>query len=330
MSVIRGTSLAGFPELVAELGGDLAALLQVARIPRPAVGDHDSFLDWRQVAMVLEVAATTLGTPDLGRQLALRQGVEILGPVGVAVRTAETLGAALTAVGQYMSVYSPAIAVGVEPLNRRQARFRWGVVESHRTPHTQAAELAIGVSRNVMRLLLGADFVPTEVLLGHQPLTPVEEYVAYFGCPVRFGAPVEAGLTFPLGLLQRPLASDSEVHDVVRAYLTSIVVPSDEQELDPARVLVRRMLPTGALSLDLVAAHLAVHPRTLQRRLAQQGTSFAELLDDVRREEASRLLRETDLAMRQVAGVLGFSEQSVLSRACRRWFDASPSAVRAG
>ncbi|MGN6724025.1 MAG: helix-turn-helix domain-containing protein, partial [Marmoricola sp.] len=51
-------------------------------------------------------------------------------------------------------------------------------------------------------------------------------------------------------------------------------------------------------------------------------------VDDVRRAEAERYLRDTDMPLGQLAGVLGFSEQSVLSRACRRWFGASPTQVR--
>jgi AraC-like DNA-binding protein len=88
------------------------------------------------------------------------------------------------------------------------------------------------------------------------------------------------------------------------------------------------MLPTGGLDLDLIADQLAQHRRTLQRRLAAQDTSYADLVDRVRREEAERHLRDTDMPLGQLAGVLGFSEQSALSRACRRWFDASPTQVR--
>jgi AraC-like DNA-binding protein len=76
-------------------------------------------------------------------------------------------------------------------------------------------------------------------------------------------------------------------------------------------------------------AHLfSVHPRTLQRQLAAEGTTFEEVLDGVRREEARRYLTTTDLPLGQVAALVAFSEQSSLSHACRRWFDATPRALR--
>src|SRR5690242_14735069 len=101
MSLVRGTSLLGFTELVTELGGNAHELLQLAHLRPSAIGDPDSFLGYRSVVAVLEGAARATGAGDFGRQLATRQGLEILGPLGVAARTAPTVGAALQAIEQY-------------------------------------------------------------------------------------------------------------------------------------------------------------------------------------------------------------------------------------
>ncbi|MGB9011457.1 MAG: helix-turn-helix transcriptional regulator, partial [Aeromicrobium sp.] len=79
-----------------------------------------------------------------------------------------------------------------------------------------------------------------------------------------------------------------------------------------------------------VAALLAVHPRTLQRQLDAEGTSFAAILDELRRTRARTYLTTSDMPMGQIAAALGLSEQSALSRSCRRWWDQSPSEIRAG
>lgn len=328
MSFVRGTSLQGFLELVRELGTDPAPLLALSHIPVGAVGDQDSFVDYRSVITVLETAATVTATPGFGRQLALRQGLDILGPVGIAARTAPTVAAALAAIDQYMSVYSPALSATIDPQpTARHARFDWRLAVSRPIAHRQAAELALGVALRVFRLLIGPDFTPAVVHFRHEPLTGVEDYSRYFGCPVCFAMP-DNGFRFPRAVLVQPLAADGAVHDVVRDYLNTIAVPADSQTAEPVRLLIRRMLPTGGLTLDLVAQHLAVHPRTLQRQLEAQGTSFAALVDQVRREEADRYLRATDMPLGQLAGLLGYSEQSVLSRSSQRWFGASASAHR--
>jgi AraC-like DNA-binding protein len=329
MSLIRGTALQGFPELVADLGGDADALLALAHLPRAAVGDHDSFVSYRSVIAALEAAATATASPDFGRRLAMRQGLEILGPVGVAARTAATVGAALQSIQQYLAVYSPAIAIEVSPPadGGRLASLEWRLVVRHPPPHAQAAELALGVALRVFQLLVGPDFRPTSLQVRHRPLGSREAYDESFGCPVEFGAAVH-GFRFPGELLRRPLSADGDVHALVEQYLGTIAVPSSRATADAVADLARHMLPTGGLDLDLVASQLSLHRRTLQRQLAGQGTSFAALVDQVRRDEAERYLRETDMPLGQLAGVLGLSEQSALTRACRRWFGAPPREVR--
>jgi AraC-like DNA-binding protein len=328
MSLVRGTSLLGFVELVGELGADAAPLLRRAHLPASAIGDHDSFVADRSVIAVLEDAARVTGAGDFGRRLATRQGLEILGPVGVAARTAPTVGDALSAIEQYMAFYSPALAVGVGPgPEAALASFEWRLLVDRPPVHRQAAELALGVACRIFKLLAGDDFLPTGVELRHAALTDRADYVRYFGCPVDFSAD-RYGFRFPAQVLDRPLETDSAVHEMVREYLGTIVVPSASTTVDSVVTLIRRMLPTGGLDLDLIADQLAQHRRTLQRRLAAQDTSYADLVDRVRREEAERHLRDTDMPLGQLAGVLGFSEQSALSRACRRWFDASPTQVR--
>lgn len=92
----------------------------------------------------------------------------------------------------------------------------------------------------------------------------------------------------------------------------------------PVRELVQQLLPTGAATLEVVAAQFVMHPKTLQRRLAQEGTTFKALSDNVRQETAERLLRDTDLTMSHLTRQLGYAEQSVLTRASHRWFGRGP------
>ncbi|GAA3827718.1 AraC family transcriptional regulator [Nocardioides panacisoli] len=328
MSLIRGTSLQGFSELVEELGSDPGALLGQAHLPADVVGDHDSFIDYRSVAAVLEAAARATGAEDFGRRLATRQGLEILGPLGVAARTAATVGDAFASIEQYLAVYSPAIAVSINvPARGRTAEFEWRLVAQRPPPHRQAAELGLGVSVRVFQLLAGDDFRLLSLSLRHSAPSADQGHESYFGCPVRFGAPSYAFI-FPSAVLGRPLSADHSVHSVVRDYLASIALPTPAGFIDPVARMVRRMLPTGGPDLGLVAEQLSLHPRTLQRQLSAQGTTFATLVDDVRRDEAERYLRDTTMPLAQLSGVLGFSEQSSLTRACRRWFGASPTQVR--
>ncbi|HWU31693.1 MAG TPA: AraC family transcriptional regulator, partial [Marmoricola sp.] len=287
MTLIRGSALLGYCELVSELGFDAVPLLARAHLrPEAVSSDGDHFIDYRSAVAALELGATATGTADFGRRLASRQGVEILGPVGVAARTAPTVGEALTAVDQYMSVYSPALSVTIDPqMDQPHARLDWRITADRAPSHRQSAELGVGVSLRIIRLLAGEDVMPVSVSFRHPPVAEVENYRAYFDCPVHFES-LTNGFLFSRAVLARPLGSDGAVHEVIRDYLNSIVIPIDAHLEESVRLLVRHMLPTGGLGIDIVAAHLALHPRTLQRQLAARGSGFAELVDEVRRSEA--------------------------------------------
>ena len=319
MAVIRGSALTGFVDLVAALGGDPVRVLSSAHLTVAATGDPDVFLSYRSVLTAIEGAAVATRTPDFGRRLARHQSLDILGPLAAAARTASTVGAALGAIEQFMSVYSTAVESVVDPQpGRRHARYEWRLRQERPPPHRQAAELAVSIAIGVFGLLLDESFVPSSVHFRHQSIATRSDYERYFGCPVRFGAEFH-GFLFPRSALSRPLAADDALHDIVRSYLGSMIVSSDEPFLDSVRRVVRRALPTGALSLDLVAHQFALHPRTLQRALGAEGTGFAAIVDEVRREEADHCLAQTDMTLTQMARVLSFSEPAVVSRARRRW-----------
>lgn len=328
MSVIRGSALAGYSDLVDELGGDPRVLLRRAGIPLAHAGNHDVFIPYLAHVRAVETAAAATGARDFGRRLALRQGIEILGPVGVAARTSATVGEAIAIAGRYMEAYGPAIDFAIRPgggSERVVLEFR--ILLDALPPHPHTIELALGTSLRVVRSLWETGKSPLLVHLPHAPLTPRSEYTRYFGCRARFAEPM-AGFTIRARDLDAPVSRDTLAHHAVIGYLDSLVDTAGDRISRPVAELVRLLLPTGAASLDVVARQLMLHPKTLQRRLAAEGTTFATIVDDTRRSAAERYLRDTDLTLGHVARELGYAEQSVLVHASKRWFGRTPLAHR--
>jgi AraC-like DNA-binding protein len=329
MSVVRGTALVNYPGLVEELGGDAVQLLRRAGIRRADIGDYDVFVPLAGVVEALEGAAEATHTPDFGRRLARRQGIEILGPVGVAARTAATVGDAIAIFSTFMAAYSPAVSVSTAPVRGRADRtfLDWQILSPRVGPYPQGVELSLGVILNVLRFLLGASYVPLSVHVPNDALTPAATYRDYFGCRPRFGEPA-AGFTLPTADLGRPLSQDALAHRALVDYLTGLIGPRGSDTSQSVRTIVRRLLPTGAAKLEVVAAQFNLHPKTLQRRLAEEGTTFFGLVDEVRRDTAEHYLRETDIDLSHLTRELGYTEQSVLTRSCKRWFGTGPLAHR--
>lgn len=326
MSVVRGTSLSNLPQLLGEFGVDGEAMLADAGIDPEAVGRFDVFVPLARVGAVLEAAAAATGAADFGRRLSRRQGVEILGPVGVAARNAATVADALRIFENFLAAYSPGVGVRVTPLSEERTFVESQILGMGQQAHPQGDELTLGVVLQVMRLLLGSAYAPISAHLPHDPLMPSDSYRDFFCCPTLFAQPA-AGFTVRSADLRRPLARDAVTHDALLGYLTTIS-PAQSSGAASVRPLIRQLLPSGVITRDLVAGQLAVHPKTLQRQLAAEGVSFAGIVDDVRRELAEQYLRDTRITSAHLARELGYAQASVLTRSCHRWFGCGPAAYR--
>jgi len=245
----------------------------------------------------------------------------------VAARTAATVGDAFAILETFLSAYSPAISARIIPgAATAQSFYAFEILIERPPPHPQTTELSLGVSLRSLRFMLGAQYSPLSVHLPHESLTAAADYLTYFGCRPCFTQPT-AGFTFCTADLARSLNPDTLAHQAVVQYLTGITryQPGITQSV---RTMVRQLLPTGTASLELIAAQFDLHPRALHRRLSAEETTFGELIDNVRRETAEHYLRDTDISLSHLTRELGYAEQSVLTRSCRRWFGCSPSGFR--
>jgi AraC-like DNA-binding protein len=134
------------------------------------------------------------------------------------------------------------------------------------------------------------------------------------------------GFELPHRLADRRIESaDPETRRIAAKYLESNYLPRTASLSDRVAELTRRLLPTGQCSVDAIADQLAMHPRSLQRRLATEGVRCQDLIERERRARAARYLAEPGLHLSQIAGLLGYTEQSTLNHSCRRWFGKTPS-----
>ncbi|MFD4261577.1 AraC family transcriptional regulator [Streptomyces sp. NPDC058534] len=330
--MIRAASLRGFVSLVRELGGDPDRYLERFAIPAEALLADDGLIPITEHDLMLDTAATELGCPDLGLRLAVSQDLTILGPIALAIESSSTVAEALRCASRFMFVHSPALSVGIETDPRGQRgvvalSYRKDLRESPYSP--QAIELGLGLFHRVAVRLLGALTGLRSVEIPHKPLSPVRCYTDYFGVDVKFGSPV-AALRVDRGILDtRFTGADEEIRRVAVDHLVRHY--PDPTTRIPVRVrgVLAEGLGVSPPSLAQTARLLTMHPRTLQRRLAAEGSSFDKVLDDVRREAAHRYITTTALPLGQIAVMVGFSEQSALTHAVRRWYGDSPRELRA-
>ncbi|WP_226666900.1 AraC family transcriptional regulator [Microbulbifer aggregans] len=330
-SLIRATNLWGFDELVRKLGGDPAALLARHKIPSAANRDDNAFVIYRNMAALFEDTAKTLEYPEFGLVLAEYQGMDILGPISVIARSSATVGEALDSIARYLHLHCPAL--GIRSSTETQGRSRYTKleywIEDGATAYSvQAYELGLANAMQVMKLLLGEAHAPTCTYFIHTQSGSEETYRKVFNSPVEFNQSW-CGFLLPDAISSIPLSSvDHQTWQLAELYLDSQQTPYTESLSEDVTRLIRGLLPTGQCSNDAIAAHLSLHKRTLQRRLAAEGTSYEKLLTAERQAMAKSYLLEPNLKLSQISGLLGYSEQSAFNRACKDWFGTTPRTYR--
>jgi AraC-like DNA-binding protein len=104
--------------------------------------------------------------------------------------------------------------------------------------------------------------------------------------------------------------------------------PDADAIYEQARGAVLTLLPKGDATLEKTAKKLHVTARTLQRRLGEEGVSFGELLSEVRRTQAERLLARSDASLADVAEQVGYADTGAFARAFRTWTGTTPGKFR--
>ncbi len=326
-SLIRATNLWGYGDLMRELGADPQPFLKRFEIPPGIEQEEDALFSLDAFVRMLEASSAELECPDFGLRLSRWQGLDILGPIAVIARNAQTLLGGLEAIARYLYVHSPALRLTLAPRTAEtDLRFVYELSE----PVVQGYELSMGIVVRIIRLLGGPEAGPSAISFTHEQQSSDAAYSEALGCPVAFRQSW-CGFELAQRLADRRIESaDPETRRIAAKYLESQYLPRTASLSERVAELTRRLLPTGQCSVDAIADQLAIHPRSLQRRLVTESVRCQDVIDRERRALAARYLAEPGLHLSQIAGLLGYTEQSALNRSCRRWFGKTPRQYRAG
>ncbi len=160
--------------------------------------------------------------------------------------------------------------------------------------------------------------------------TPAE-FRTFFGRDVEFGADGDA-ISFPVPVALLPLVGrDGYLHDLLRRYADEALIrkaPHGATVRSRVEKTLTTLLPHGRGVAKEVARQMGLSTRTLSRKLGEEKTSFAEILDQLRAALAKRYLEEEQLPVSEVAWLLGYRELSSLTHAFKRWTGMTPRQFR--
>ncbi|HKE39860.1 MAG TPA: AraC family transcriptional regulator [Casimicrobiaceae bacterium] len=312
------------PALLRQLGTDPAPVLTAVGLDASALEFSENTIPYASFGRLMHEGAQRSGCDYFGLLVGQAWHLSNMGLVGELIRHSSTVGAGLRLGVVYHHLNSQG---GVVFLREQGAVAEYGYAIYHRGVQG-AHEIYDGVLAaliNYMRELCGPNWVPSEVLVAHAPPSDASPYRRLFRCPVRFNSELSA-LRFAAHWLKRPVAgADPRTLRDLEKQASSLAQPDLIEKL---RRSLRVLLLSGVTSGDALADLLTMHRRTLNRRLKEHGTTFREVLEDVRFEAARQLLSATQLALDDIAAALAYAGVSPFTRAFRRRSGTTPGQWR--
>lgn len=325
--VARAGPLQTLPETVETFGLCIGDMLGEAGLPADALDDPERAIPVKAAVKLLSICAERTGRPDFGLLAGQKVQLSSLGLIGMLTANASDVGAALRGLVMTLHVNGRAIVPALV-VRDDMATFSLSLATSHPHGSRAAIDLAIAMACNVMRTLCGADWVPSAVLLSYRPPADQRSYALFFKAPLQFNADRNA-LVFPASwLMQRVPGSSRERRKALQQGVAAIMSQQTFDILTRTRRAVFTAIVQDDVTVDNVAGLLGMHRRTLNRRLAENKTTLAEMLGDVRFEVAQRLISDTALPIVDIAATLNYADASAFTRAFRSWSGMTPTEWR--
>ena len=328
-SLVRAACLTNYSEVARAGGLDPARMLLDAGLRTSVEQEPDLMIPVERVGQLLQASATLSGNESFGLCMAESRMLSNLGAVGMLIRDQKTLRDSLDVLMRYQVLLNGSLSLMIEEHSDVVVLREEVQPGKPQQPTRQRIELALGVMLRLMRQFLGAGWQPRSVRFRHPAPRDASVHHRLFGYCVEFNADFNCIVCAKTDLDARNPSADPAMVRYAQQLLDASAKPLESTMIEDVRRTTLLLLPSGRCSVEQVAEHLGVACRTVQRGLAKQGQSFSSMVNEIRKELATRYVIESDRPLTEVAMLLGFSDPSALSRWYHAQFGCSAKESRA-
>lgn len=317
----RVGNVAQIREVIARLGLETAGIMAAVGHSELVFDDPETLLPVNVIDTIISQIEVESGCEDVGLRLGTLP--TNLGLPEFLMRSAPTVRDGIADFANVMNALPRAGGVRFT-ISAGEATLGYTpVVPGLRAAH-HMADFGVAQLQRLLKESCGPDFKPVRILLPRRPPADASPYRAYFGVLPKFNA-AEASVTFDSKFLPRaPVNAEARLYVFLKRQ-----IPAETS----LTTIVTRMLPsmilTGKTSKSALAEALKLHPRTLHRRLAAEGSGHQALVNRVRGEMGRQLVENTTMSMSEIAMQLGYSDLSAFSRQFNKQCGMPPQKWRA-
>lgn len=324
---VRAAHFAATPALLVDFGVDPAPVLAEFGLSANTFTEPNNIIAYSTGAKLLERCAEITGCDHFGLLVGERTGPTALGLTGYLILNSPTVEAALHQLEENLKLHGRGGAVQVASYGDQVSLIFTAHVE---TAHAkQLIHGALATMFNIMRRICGVAWLPTETRFALPEPDDSRAFRRFFRAPVRFNA-AQSMLVFPKRWLASAVpGADATLFQLLDDVAESLRLRYRDDVIGDVRRTILELLSSGKVSIELVAEKLDIHPRTLNRRLKEHGTSFITLLTELRCELATQLLNDSDLSITRIGLSVGYTSASSFTRSFERMTGCSPKNWRA-
>lgn len=310
-------------------GVDAGPILGRAGISRGELLQQDARVGVVAQYRFLEDAAAAARDSLLGLHVAQQMDVRNGGVPFYLATSSPTIAEGLHNLARYSRVASEAILFELVSKGGN-ATLTFVPVRRYSEPRQQYSEFVAMLVVRVLRTVTNYKFAASLATFAHTRATLVEEAARLLGCPVAF-AHAEESVVFPGSALELAVvSSDTRLLEILKAHADHLLAERRTATALPNIVEreLTRLLPVGRAHATVVAEKLGMSTRSFARHLAEEHTTFSDILDNLRKQLAQRYLDDDRIPLQQIAWLLGYSETAAFGHAFKRWTGTSPGRAR--
>jgi AraC-like DNA-binding protein len=266
--------------------------------------------------------------PALGLRLGSSIPVREWGIVGYTMAYSHSLGEALHRLCRYSHILNQGLLLSLKEEEMRTTLVIHSELTFDGLQHP--VDIRPAAVLRAAREITGVEIIPVEVQFPYPTPEDTSQHAHYFGCPLSFGCDETTIVLSREHLKLSVTGADEELCKYLDRLADEMMATLDQDAsfVNKVRHVIWTELSDGLPTLQHTADTLGISMRALQRRLSEEDTTFAAVLRDLRREVAMGLIRHREMAVCEIAYLLGYSEPSTFHRAFRRWTGTSPREYR--